>query len=245
MAEKKLTFLDHLEELRTRILYSLASVAFFSIGGYIFAKPALEFILQRAHLDSAYFFSPTEAFFAQIKVALFLGILVAFPFLLLQVWLFIVPGLTKKERGLTIAYISSGVFLFALGLCFGYFILIPFGLKFLLSFGTEFLQPMLNISKYLNFMFWCLLGSGMLFQLPLLLFFLIQLGIIDIATVTKHRAEAIVVLLLLCAVITPTGDFFTLLLLAVPMLILFELSILAAKIAKKPQTEGSKQKAEK
>lgn len=241
MTKKKLTFLDHLEELRTRILYALASVIFFSIGGYIFSKPALKFILQRAHLDAAYFFSPTEAFFAQIKVALFLGVLVAFPFLLLQVWLFIVPGLTRKERGLTIAYISSGILLFAVGLCFGYFILIPFGLQFLLSFGTEFLQPMLNISKYLNFLFWCLLGSGLLFQLPLLLFFLIQLEIIDIATITKHRAEAIIAMLVLCAVITPTGDFFTLLLLAVPMLLLFELSILAARIAKKPRTVDTKQ----
>jgi len=231
MSEKKLTFLDHLEELRKRILYSLASVVFFSIGGYVISKPALKFILRRAQLDSAYFFSPTEAFFAQIKVALFLGILVAFPFLLLQVWFFVVPGLTSKERGLTIAYISSGILLFAIGLCFGYFILIPYGLRFLLSFGAEFLQPMLNISKYLNFMFWCLLGSGFLFQLPLLLFFLIQLGIIDVSTVTKHRAEAIVILLVLCAVITPTGDFFTLLLLAIPMLVLFELSILAARIA--------------
>jgi sec-independent protein translocase protein TatC len=241
MPEKKLTFLDHLEELRKRILYSLASVVFFSIGGYIISKPALKIILEWAHLDSAYFFSPTEAFFAQIKVALFLGILVAFPFLLLQVWLFVVPGLTKKERGLTIAYITSGILLFAVGLCFGYFILIPFGLRFLLSFGTEYLQPLLNISKYLNFMFWCLLGSGLLFQLPLLLFFLIQLGIIDVATVTKHRAEAIVVMLVLCAVITPTGDFFTLLLLAVPMLLLFELSILAARIATRGRTKNHEQ----
>lgn len=231
MPEKKLSFLDHLEELRKRILYSLACVAFFSIGGYIISKSALRFILQRAHLDSAYFFSPTEAFFAQIKVGVFIGILVAFPFLLLQVWLFIVPGLTNRERGLTVAYLLSGILLFAIGLCFGYFILIPFGLRFLLSFGTEFLQPLLNISKYLSFMFWCLLGSGFLFQLPLLLFFLIRLGIIDINTVTKHRAEAIVILLVLCAVITPTGDFFTLLLLAIPMLLLFELSILAAKIS--------------
>jgi len=231
MPEKKLSFLDHLEELRKRILYSMACVLIFSIGGYIISKPALSFILKRAQLDSAYFFSPTEAFFAQIKVAVFLGILVAFPFLLMQVWLFIVPGLTNKERGLTIAYLFSGIVLFAVGLCFGYFILIPFGLRFLLSFGTDFLQPLLNISKYLNFMFWCLLGSGFLFQLPLLLFFLIRLGIIDINTVTKHRAEAIVILLILCAVITPTGDFFTLLLLAIPMLLLFELSILAARIA--------------
>lgn len=233
MSEKKIGFLDHLEELRRRILYSLACVLLFSIGGYIFSRPVLGFILRLAQIPSAYFFSPTEAFFAQIKVALFLGILASFPFLLLQVWLFITPALTRNERGLTIAYLGSGILLFAAGLCFGYFILIPFGLRFLLSFGTDFLQPLMNISKYLSFMFWCLLGSGFLFQLPLLLFFLIQLGILDVDTVTKHRAEGIIVLLVLCAVITPSGDFFTLLLIAVPMILLFELSIIAARIANK------------
>jgi len=231
MSDKKLSFLDHLEELRRRILYSLACVCLFSIVGYIVSRPALKFILQLAQIPSAYFFSPAEAFVAQIKVAVFIGIIASFPFLLLQVWLFVTPALTRKERGLTIAYLTSGIVLFLTGLCFGYFILIPFGLRFLLSFGTDFLQPLLNISKYLNFMFWCLLGSGFLFQLPLLLFFLIRLGIIDINTVTKHRAEAIVILLVLCAVITPTGDFFTLLLMAIPMVLLFELSIIAARIA--------------
>jgi sec-independent protein translocase protein TatC len=237
MPEKKITFLDHLEELRRRILYSLACVGILTIGGYIISKPALKFILQLAHIPSAYFFSPAEAFIAQIKVAVFLGIIASFPFLLLQVWLFITPALTKKEQGLTLAYLGSGIFLFALGMFFGYFILIPVGLRFLLSFSTEFLQPLMNISKYLNFMFWCLLGSGFLFQLPLLLFFLIQLGILDLDTVTKHRAEAIIVLLILCAVITPSGDFFTLLLIAVPMFLLFELSILAARIAGRSRTK--------
>lgn len=231
MPDRKIGFLDHLEELRRRILFSLACVLLFSIGGYIISNPALKFVLQMAQIPSAYFFSPAEAFFAQIKVAVFLGIIASFPFLLLQVWLFITPALTKNERGLTIAYLGSGMLLFAIGLCFGYIILIPFGLRFLLSFGTEFLQPLMNISKYLSFMFWCILGSGFLFQLPLLLFFLIQLGILDLDIVTKHRAEAIIVLLILCAVITPSGDFFTLLLLAIPMLLLFEVSILAARIA--------------
>ncbi|MBN2621330.1 twin-arginine translocase subunit TatC [candidate division WOR-3 bacterium] len=231
MPEKKISFLDHLEELRRRILYALGCVLLFSIGGYVISRPALKFILQSARIPSAYFFSPTEAFFAQIKVAVFLGIIASFPFLLLQVWLFITPALTRSERGLTIAYLGTGIFLFAVGIGFGYFILIPFGLRFLLSFGTDFLQPLMNVSKYLSFMSWCLLGSGFLFQLPLLLFFLIQLGILDLDTVIKHRAEAIVVLLVLCAVITPSGDFFTLMLIAVPMILLFELSILAARIA--------------
>jgi sec-independent protein translocase protein TatC len=141
--------------------------------------------------------------------------------------------LTKSERKVSLTYIGSGFVLFAVGIAFGYYILIPYGLRFLLSFGSDTIQPLMNIGKYLNFFLWCLLGSGLLFQLPLLVFFLMRLGIVDVDTITRHRPEAIVAILILCAVITPTGDFFTLLLISVPLLILFEISILAAKLSKK------------
>lgn len=237
MTEKKLSFIDHLEELRKRILYLIACVGIFSIIGFIFSKNALNIIIQKAQLQSAYFFSPIEAFTSQIKVAIFLGIIISFPFILYQTWAFIGPGLTRKERSVSISYLASGMILFIIGNLFGYFILIPYGLRFLLSFGTEYLQPLMNVSKYLNFIIWSLLGSGFLFQLPLLLFFLMKLGIIDVDTVTKHRAEAIVVILILCAIITPTGDFFTLLLISVPLLLLFELSIFAARITQKQKKD--------
>ncbi len=237
MTEKKLSFLDHLEELRKRILYLIACVGIFSIIGFIFSKNALNIIIQKAQLQSAYFFSPIEAFTSQIKVAIFLGIIISFPFILYQTWAFIGPRLTRKERSVSLSYLASGMILFIIGNLFGYFILIPYGLRFLLSFGTEYLQPLMNVSKYLNFIIWSLLGSGFLFQLPLLLFFLMKLGIIDVDTVTKHRAEAIVVILILCAIITPTGDFFTLLLISVPLLLLFELSIFAARITQKQKKD--------
>jgi len=237
MTEKKLSFIDHLEELRKRILYLIACVGIFSIIGFIFSKNALNIIIQKAQLQSAYFFSPIEAFTSQIKVAIFLGIIISFPFILYQTWAFIGPGLTRKERSVSISYLASGMILFIIGNLFGYFILIPYGLRFLLSFGTEYLQPLMNVSKYLNFIIWSLLGSGFLFQLPLLLFFLMKLGIIDVDTVTKHRAEAIVVILVLCAIITPTGDFFTLLLISVPLLLLFELSIFAARITQRQKKD--------
>jgi len=233
MAEKTLSFIDHLEELRKRILYSIACVGIFSVIGFFFSKRALNIIIAQAQIESAYFFSPMEAFVSQIKVAIFLGIFVSFPFILYQTWAFIGPGLTKKERSVSISYIGLGIVFFLIGNSFGYYILIPFGLRFLLSFGTEYLQPLMNISRYLGFISWCLLGSGFLFQLPLLLFFLIKLEIIEIDTVTQHRAEAIVAILILCAIITPTGDFFTLLLISVPLLLLFELSILAARISQR------------
>jgi sec-independent protein translocase protein TatC len=233
MSEKRTTFIDHLEELRKRILYSVAGVGIFAIVGFFFAKKFLSIIIQRASLGTTYFFAPAEAFITQIKVALFLGVVISFPFLLYQTWAFIGPGLTKSERKISLSYIGTGLVLFAVGISFGYYILIPFGLKFLLSFGSEAIQPLMNIGKYINFFLWCLLGSGLLFQLPLLIFFLMRLGILDVDTVRRHRAEAIVAILVLCAVVTPTGDFFTLLLLSIPLLLLFELSILAARLSKK------------
>lgn len=232
MEEKRTSFIEHLEELRKRILYSIAAIGIFTIAGFFFAKRFLNLIIQRAAIGTTYFFAPTEAFVAQIKVALFLGIVASFPFTLYQSWSFIGPGLTSSERRISLSYIGTGMFLFAVGIIFGYYILIPYGLKFLLSFGSDTIQPLMNIGKYLNFFIWCLLGSGLLFQLPLLSFFLMRLGIVDVDTIRKHRPEAIVAVLVLCAVITPTGDFFTLLLLSVPLLLLFELSILAARLSK-------------
>ena len=233
MTENKLNLIEHLEELRKRIIYSISGIAIFSTVGFFFSKKILNLIIKQSNIQTAYFFSPAEAFSAQIKVAIFVGILISFPLILYQTWAFISPGLTKKELNLSLSYLFSGLVLFIIGIIFGYFILIPLGLKFFFSFGSESLQPLINISKYLNFIIWCLLGCGFLFQLPLLLFFLIKLDIIDIKTVTGHRAEAIVAILILCAIITPTGDFFTLLLISLPLLLLFELSILVARISKR------------
>jgi sec-independent protein translocase protein TatC len=233
MNKKTLSFLDHLEELRKRILYSLVVIAAFSIIGFFFAQRVLNIIITSAHLDATYFFAPIEAFTAHIKIAIFIGLFISFPFILYQTWAFIGPGLTHTERKISLAFMASGILLFIIGILFGYFVLIPFGLKFLLSFGSQHVQPLMNISKYIGFIFWCLLGSGFLFQLPMLLFFLIRLGIIDVATVRKHRPETIIAILILCAIITPTGDFFTLLLIAIPLLILFEISLIAARLAEK------------
>lgn len=231
MTEKQASFIDHLEELRRRILWSIGTVALFTAAGFFIAKKFLTVIIERAALGTTYFFAPTEAFTAQIKAAVFLGVVVSFPFLLYQSWAFIGPGLTRTERRISLSYMGSGIVLFAMGILFGYYILIPYGLKFLLSFGSETIQPMINIGRYMNFFLWCLLGSGLLFQLPLMLFFLMRLGVVDVETVSRHRAEAVVAVLILCAVITPTGDFFTLLLLSIPLLLLFELSILIARLS--------------
>ncbi len=222
------TFLDHLEELRKRLFYCLIGIVVCSIAGFIFSRPILDYVIAIVRLPVAYFFSPAEAFTAQIKIALFVGVVASFPFLLYQSWAFIGPGLTRTERRVSVSYLSSGILLFALGLLFGYFILVPYGMKFLLSFASDRLQPIINISRVLSFMFWGLLGTGLLFQLPLVMFFLVKLGLVSIRTLVRRQAEAIVVLLVLCAFITPSVDMFTMLVIAAPLIVLYELSILIA-----------------
>ena len=230
MDEKKISFLDHLEELRRRILISILVVLVFSIVSFVFSRNIIDIIIRIGRLDAAYFFAPAEAFTAQFKIALFMGVIVAFPLILYQIWAFIGPGLSGIEKKISLSFIFSGVALFIIGLAFGYFVIIPYGLIFLFSFASTNVQPLINISKYLNFFIWCLLGAGILFQLPLIIFTLIQLGIVDAKTIYRHRAEAIVGILIVCAVITPTGDFFTLLLISIPLILLFELSIIAARL---------------
>lgn len=234
------TFIDHLEELRKRLLYSIICVGILSAVGFFFSRAILDFLIQTMPVKVAYFFSPTEAFMAQIKVALFAGLFVSFPFVLYQVWAFVVPGLTGKERKVSFSYLGSGILLFMVGLAFGYFIMIPFGLKFLFSFSTDNLKPLINVSKVLSFMLWGLLGTGLLFQLPLLIFFLIKLQIVSLKTVAKRQAEAIVIILAAVAVITPSADAFSMLIIALPLIVLYELSIFIAWLSfrKRRHDEG-------
>jgi len=230
LKEKQLSFIEHLEELRKRILISIIFVLIFSVIGFFFSRKILDFIIKWTSIETAYFFSPTEAFMVNIKVAVFAGVFFAFPFILYQIWAFIGPGLTKREQQVSLPFLFSGIILFLIGCAFAYFILIPVGLKFFFSFGTENLKPIMNINKILEFIFWCILGSGFLFQLPLILFFLINLNILSVSTLTKHRAEIIIGILIIAAIITPTGDMFTLLLISIPLVVLIEISILLARI---------------
>ncbi|MGQ9465405.1 MAG: twin-arginine translocase subunit TatC [bacterium] len=230
LREKQASFIDHLEELRKRILISFFTVLFFSSICFFFARRILTYIIKWTNIGNAYFFSPTEALMVNIKVALFVGFFISFPLILYQVWAFIGPGLTRREQRVSLPFMFSGIFLFLVGCIFAVFILIPVGMKFFFSFGSENIMPLMNISKILEFIIWCIIGCGILFQLPLLFFFLIKLGLVQAPTLARHRSEVIIGVLIVAAIITPTGDIFTLLLISIPLVLLIELSILLAKI---------------
>ncbi len=232
---KQGTFLEHLEELRLRIIKVLITVAAAAIVGYYLSVPVLR-ILARS-VGQLYFFAPTEAFFTRIRVGIYIGLLICGPILLYHFWAFVGPALTDRERRYTLSVLFFGTLLFFVGAGFGFFAVFPLGLKFLLSFGGEVLTPMINVSRYLSFLFWCVFGCGIIFELPIVIYFLVKIGVVSPETLTRHRPEAIVGLLVVCAVITPTTDFFTLLLVAVPLIFLYELSVFLAKLTIKRDTD--------
>lgn len=226
-----MSFLEHLSELRKRILASLGFITLGSVGGYILSGRVLE-ILSKP-VKGLYFFAPSEAFLIRIKIGIGLGIIFSLPFLLHQLWLFISPALRREERRYAVPIIFIAYFLFLAGAGFAYFLILPAGIRILLSFGTQNVHPLMNLSKYFTFVFWLLLFSGLLFQLPLIVFFLVRTGIVEEETLRKHHKTIIVVIFILAAILTPTVDFITMLLLALPLLALYEVSILAARIGRK------------
>ncbi|MFH1782265.1 MAG: twin-arginine translocase subunit TatC [Candidatus Omnitrophota bacterium] len=230
MSAEKLTFLEHLEELRSRIIKCLVSLAISSILVYFFKLPVLKFIIRP--VGSLVFISPQEAFIANLKIALFGGLFLSAPFFLYQTWKFILYGLDNDLKKY-LAFLTIGsFFLFFIGSIFGYFIVVPIGMKFLLGFSTDFLIPMITVSKYISFVFLLTFMLGVVFELPLAILFLTKLNIITPRFLIEKRRYAIVIIFIIGAIFTPP-DVITQCLLAIPLLILYELSIILAKLVRK------------
>ncbi len=233
-----MSFLDHLEELRSRIIKSLFSIIILSIVAYLFSERLLNFILHPLPGDQAvYFLSPTEAFSTRIKISLIAGIIVSVPVIFYNLWKFVVPGLFAKEVKLVIPVVLSSTIFFLIGAAFCFILVLPMSIKFLMDFGTGKLKPMIQIKEYISFVCYMSLAFGAVFELPIISFFLGRIGIINARTLIKGRKYAVLIILIVAAIITPTPDVFTQLMLAVPLYFLYEVSIIVLKITakKKPQ----------
>jgi len=168
-----------------------------------------------------------------LKIAGAVGFVIAMPYLLFELWKFVAPGLTSQERKYAFPLIAIGTVLFYIGGTFGFFLVLPLGIKVLMGFGGKHLVGLINASRYFNFVIIFLLVFGLLFELPVIMFFLVKMGIVEPSTLAKRRREIIVGIFILAAVLTPSVDFITQLLLAIPLIILFEIGLLASKIGKK------------
>jgi sec-independent protein translocase protein TatC len=234
MDEQKLPLTSHLQELRKRLVLSFIAVGAGFIICYVFSQQLFD-ILSQPLLDmmpsggSIIFTSVAEAFFTYMKVAFIAGLILASPFVLYQVWAFVAPGLYRHERSYVIPFVAAGSFFFALGILFAYFVAIPVGFKFLLGYATDFIKPMPSMKEYLSFSIKFLLAFGLVFEFPVILVLLARVGIIDAKTLARHRKYAILLIFVFAAVITPP-DVVSQVLLALPLMGLYELSILLAKI---------------
>lgn len=235
----KMSFLDHLEELRKRLLYSFIAVAvgFFACWAFaepIFAKlqePLTQFLPAG---DKLAYTRLTAPFFLYMKVAFFAGLFLAAPVILLQVWLFIAPGLYKKERRLAAPFIIFGSLFFLIGGYFGYRFLLPATCSFFVETGKQFKQ-MVTVDDYFSFASLIILATGLVFETPILIFFLARLGIVTPAFLMQKFKYAIVLSFIIAAIVTPTPDIVTQAALAVPMILLYLIGVAVAFLfAKNP-----------
>lgn len=236
MQDKKMSLIGHMDELRRRLIISILTVLACSLFSYFYSDKILA-ILKKPFPHSLVFISPQEPFIITLKIAIFAGIIFALPMIIYQVWRFVSSGLKEKEKRYLFVYVPFSLLLFLSGASFAYFLVIPIGLRFLLSFGGGSLEPMISISKYLSFITLMTLAFGIVFELPVVFLILARMGIVSPQFLAKKRKVFIVAIFILAAILTPP-DAFTQILLAVPLLILYEVSILLTKIVVVQRDEG-------
>lgn len=231
MADKELTLVEHLQELRGRVIKSVIFILIISCFLYNLVNLLLPNLVKP--VGRLVFIAPQEAFIANIKIAFLGGLFLSSPFVLYQVWKFISVGLKPNEKKYALIFGPLSFIFFIFGASFGYFIVVPMGIRFLLGFATDFISPMITISRYISFMGTLTLTFGLVFQLPLISLFLTKIGVVTPAFLSNKRRHAIVFLFILAALLTPP-DVITQCLMVAPLLILYELGVVFSKIAYKP-----------
>lgn len=223
----EMPFTVHLGELRGRLIRSLVAMALAFCLCYAFAERLLYFLWLPAGRPLV-FIAPTEAFFAHLKVALLASLVLVWPYICYQVWAFVAPGLYDKERRYTVPFVVSATFMFLLGGAFVYTLILPYGMAFLLGYGSATLVPMISVGAYISFSVRLLIAFGAIFELPVVMVLLGKLGLVTPQMLSRNRKYVIVLSFLVAAVLTPP-DVFTQVLMAVPLLILYEVSILLTR----------------
>ncbi|MFH1055512.1 MAG: twin-arginine translocase subunit TatC [Candidatus Altiarchaeota archaeon] len=228
----KASFTEHLIEFRRRLIVVLAFLIAATVLSYPLAQPLLlkmkEDLLGGINLV---IIEPQEAVMAYFSVSLLLGFTFTLPVLTYHLWAFIAPGLLKQERRMLAYLIIPSVFMFLIGVAFGYYVLLPVALKFLLASAEPLATPMISLGSATSFITSLLLALGVVFQLPLITAALSRLGVLDYRTLARYRRHVIVLIFLIAGIITADPGFVTQTLLAVPMVLLYEVGILTSRVA--------------
>jgi len=242
-------FLDHLEELRRRIVYSIAAVAvgFFACWWkveriYDFVQRPIVDVLVKHHFPAKLgYLNPTDPFNLYLKIAALAGLFLTSPLVLYQVWMFISPGLYRNEKRYVVPFMVSTITLFTCGGYFGYKIVYPAALDFLIGFGNQF-QPMITIGEYTSLFLSIVLGMGLIFEMPILVFFLSLMGILSAGFMWKNFRYSILVIFIIAAIVTPTTDILNMCIFAAPMIALYAVSIGVAWVVHPKQRKARKAK---
>lgn len=229
--ERNMTLIDHLDELRRRLLYSLAALLAGSLSGYYLTPRYMDLLIRP--VGKLFFMEPAEAFLVRLKLALLAGFILSSPVLLYQVAAFCLPALTKNERKYLFIVFPFAVVFFIGGILTAAFLIVPFGMKFLLSFATSDMRPLISADRYFSFLIWTALASGLLFEMPLVFLFLGLFGLVRTATMNKWRNTAYLGLVVLAAVVTPSPDPLTCILVSIPLVLLYEISVLFVRMTEK------------
>jgi sec-independent protein translocase protein TatC len=245
-------FLDHLEELRKRIVYSIISVGVGAVVCWtwreriygIMQKPIMDALRSHGWPEKLVYQNPVEPFNLYLKIAMLGGLFLTSPFVLYQVWMFISPGLYRREKRYVVPFMVSTITLFALGGYFGYRIAYPRALTFFIGFNSQF-QPMITIGEYTQLFLSIVAGMGLIFEMPILVFFLAFMGIMTPSFMVKNFRYAILVIFIIAAIVTPTPDVVNMCVFAAPMLALYAVSIGVAWLVHPAQREARREKRER
>jgi sec-independent protein translocase protein TatC len=253
MAETKLmSFLDHLGDLRKKITISLivlfaAFMVTFNYSEYILGflmfplKYNLEFSVEKMYIyfspmdklnnTKLIFLSPVEGFWMNMKISLVAAMILSVPVFFQQLWSFVSPGLHGKEKKYVVPFVLIGTVLFLIGVSFCFFIVLPFAMTFLLTYKLgDYMMPMLSVGMYVDFCLKFVLAFGAVFELPIIILFFTRMGFVTPKTLAKHRKYAILMAFVVAAILTPTPDAFNQILMALPMIVLYEVGILVSRI---------------
>ena len=231
----EMTFLEHLEDLRKRLFWSFASIFIVIVPAYVFSKDIFRFLAQPIvpflpnGINSLAFRTLTEPFMLYLKVSFLAALFVSSPFIFYQLWLFIAPGLYRKERKYVWPFVIFTTFFFLGGAAFSYYVAYPFACRFFINLGSEF-QPMITVNDFFNLTVKMLLGVGLVFEMPTLIFFLARMGIVTAKWMIKNFKYAVLGVFVIAALITPSPDMVNQAILAVPMLGLYGISIVIAAV---------------
>ncbi|HSW54689.1 MAG TPA: twin-arginine translocase subunit TatC [Ignavibacteriaceae bacterium] len=235
-SDVEMSFLDHVEELRWRIIYAIIGILIFTIVAWFFIDSLIEIVLLKPARDanaSLQNLRPFGQLFLYVQVSIVVGIVASLPNIFYQLWQFIAPALKKRERKYILWIVFFSTFCFLAGIAFAYFVMLPLTMKFAAQFGTAEISNEFAIDEYMSIIISVMLAAGVVFELPMISFFLSKLGILTPKFMRKYRRHAIVIILVLAAFLTPGADPVSQVILAVPLVLLYEISIFISKISSK------------